>query len=428
MNGVYVRRNPPKSKNDSVLYYEHEDGVWHMALNLMTGEFEEEEEEDEDDDDYYYYGRERKKRPEHEWIFTDEFGEKRFIHEGDTIIPGAGVRWKHAHKNSDNYTSVDNDHSLSSSSPQSSTAITEIKPDDEEELPWQVIAILDVEMVQQLLWSSEHRKKKVRDAKLGKNAPPPPRSSLECASTAGQWLFRVISPTGVNLYTSPYENEEEDYVEIAGRRDFGEYLKGFKIAVDGDWLCLDASEDIAMDTPKIGRARYDQFYNAAYSRRQLWVRLNEKSSGSLSNAKTLEEVPASETAVIEIEVIDKVEVLDSDERIPPMREIGLSGDLFDKPFIPRMEDVEGANNSSKTTSEEIIMQDLKAGVEDPAILLVREAQNKSLTLHAVPVGIQVEIAGLCTRSGMQYNGVRGVVITALDASGRQGVRLEAPFR
>jgi hypothetical protein len=46
-------------------------------------------------------------------------------------------------------------------------------------LPWQVIAILDLDMVQQLLWSSEHRKKKVRDAQAGKNAAAPVRASLE---------------------------------------------------------------------------------------------------------------------------------------------------------------------------------------------------------------------------------------------------------
>ena len=42
-----------------------------------------------------------------------------------------------------------------------------------------MIAILDLDMVQQLLWSSEHRKKKVRDAQAGKNAPAPTRASLE---------------------------------------------------------------------------------------------------------------------------------------------------------------------------------------------------------------------------------------------------------
>ena len=86
MNGVYVRRNPPRVKKSSTappiaLYYEHEEGLWHMALNELPASTEEEE-EDEDDDMYYW--RQKKKKPTHEWVFIDHFGVDRFSHEGDT--------------------------------------------------------------------------------------------------------------------------------------------------------------------------------------------------------------------------------------------------------------------------------------------------------------------------------------------------------
>lgn len=48
MNGVYVRKNPPKvpvgsTEPVAALYYEHEEKVWHMALNELPGCDEEEE-------------------------------------------------------------------------------------------------------------------------------------------------------------------------------------------------------------------------------------------------------------------------------------------------------------------------------------------------------------------------------------------------
>lgn len=33
-----------------------------------------------------------------EWTFVDPLGRERFAHKGDTIIPGAGLRWWHLHR------------------------------------------------------------------------------------------------------------------------------------------------------------------------------------------------------------------------------------------------------------------------------------------------------------------------------------------
>ena len=96
-----------------------------------------------------------------------------------------------------------------------------------------MIAILDVDMVQQLLWSSEHRKKKVaspsdrsssptprltplslpslcpsarvqvRDAQAGKTAEAPSRASLEGQFAPGRWLFGVTADAGAALRSTP---------------------------------------------------------------------------------------------------------------------------------------------------------------------------------------------------------------------------------
>jgi len=213
MNGMYVRRNPPRRKPDDAgkawpaLYYEHEEGVWHMALNELpktakkpaAGGYHDDDDDDDDMEYDYYTGRYKKKAPTHEWVFLDGFQKERFRHDGDTIVPGAGTRWKHKHvspadaaaaaaasaaaasgamddeddddededdDDDDDYDDDDDDddyrharhlpkkkRALPAPAPAaapaaapapaaaagSSTAVAEIKEDDEEELPWQVM-------------------------------------------------------------------------------------------------------------------------------------------------------------------------------------------------------------------------------------------------------------------------------------------------
>lgn len=156
MNGVYVRRNPPRTRKEGTpiksLYYEHEEGTWHMILQELLKPEVESDDDDEFDDYYSRFRRREKRKKTHEWVFTDEFDVERFVHDGDTIIPGAGVRWKHVHKEKP---AAEEPTLLSSmfGASATSTQVVEIKEDDEEELPWQVIAILDEDMVEQVTFS-----------------------------------------------------------------------------------------------------------------------------------------------------------------------------------------------------------------------------------------------------------------------------------
>lgn len=466
MNGVYVRRNPPRKPlyTDGklvALYYEHEEGLWHMSLNQLAEAGSEYDDESEDDDDDYYYYKPPKKKPTHEWVFLDEFNKERFTHEGDTIVPGAGVRWKHCHPKAEKAVGAGagatkskaaagieswlSPYANESELEPETTAVAEIKPDNEDELPWQVIAILDLDMVQQLLWSSEHRKQKVREAKEGKNVPAPVPASLEGSFAPGRWLFRVVADEGIPLRVGPSDSDE-----VGGRREKGEYLRGVKLGVGGDWLCLDAIEDTAMNSNSRSRG-YDRFYNAAHSRRQLWVKLYTGSGGDISSGlggsgrRLCEEISADETAVLGLrgvgdDISDDADATakeagGTDAAAAAKSEMdalsagsGMTGDLFDRPFVPRMEDSDNLGKAAEDNEREKI-EPLRPGEEDPALVMLKDARA-SVLLHCsgAPIGAAVEIAGLVSTSGMQYNGVTGVVVAPLDTkSGRQGVRLDAPF-
>ena len=465
MNGVYVRRNPPRVKKDEdspaiALYYEHEEGVWHMQLRELPEDLEDED----DEDDFYYYRQ--KKKPTHEWMFTDGFGKDRFTHEGDTIVPGAGVRWKHVHEKNPAATAADSpesddddDDDKSNESgakgpAHASNVVAEIKPDDEDELPWQVIAILDLETLQDLLWSSEYRKQKVRDAKAGKNAPKTARASLEASFAPGKWLFRVACKEGVTLRLAADDESDE-----VGHCAAGEYVRGVELSLGGEWLRLDSSEDVyrTLDHLHLADDEGYGFYNADYSRRQVWARVWDSNKGPREvQSPLLEEVAPEDTAVLDLKGVGDSEgaggTNDDDdavgksggESMPRQQRLadepaggdGLTGDMFDKPFMPRME-AEGGSAQGPSAEDESLICALRAGVEppeDPALLQAearRDAAEAAATLRdtGVPVGASVQVQGLRSRSGMQYNGVRGVVITPLEAgTGRQGVRLEAPFR
>lgn len=413
MNGVYIRRNPPRfPKEDSprhALYYEHEEGKWHMALNELINE----EEAGEESDDDVYYWRPKKKKPTHEWVFMDELGKSRFVHDGDTIVPGAGVRWSHVKAKSPS-TSADGTEgahkSILSSASSTSSAVTEVVEDDEDELPWQVIAILDIDMVQQLLWSSECRKQRVREAKAGKNASAASkaRASLEGTFAPGRWLFKVVATEGVVLRV-----ESNDESEEAGRREVGEYVRGIKLTTGGDWLCLDACEDLAVSSRSSRGGRY---FNADYSRRQLWVRVvDSTNAGEKVLMEEVENCPVMDLKKVgEQQQLQEEDATNDGSSNTNAIEAeasgggGLSGDYFDRPFIPRMED-----GSSTDVAVE--------SIEDPQPI------PSSSPVIGVPVGAAVEITGLKSRSGLQYNGVSGVVLTPVLETGRQGVRLDAPF-
>ena len=431
MNGVYVRRNPPRTKLTPeqlpiALYYEHEEGVWHMALSELP---QTEEEESDDEDDYRYYYRPKKRKPTHIWAFLDEFHKDRFTHDGDTIVPGAGTRWTHFHARSEPVSAapdVEPGSSSFSADPESvaddedeggaaakASQLAEVKEDDEDELPWQVIAILDVDMVHQLLYSSEHRKKKVRDAKAGKNAPAPARASLEGSFAPGRWLFRVaaVVSDGVVLHVSPEECSEE-----AGTRSAGEFVRVVKIGVGGDWICLDACEDLSAGTARNHSSRY---YRADYARRELWVRRCTNDGEAL-----LEEVSADDTAVLGLSAVG--EPLGEDDSTSAGFPIGgMTGDFMDRPFVPRVEDV---SSPEAEAEHELVVGAVGEGQDDPALAVVCAERARAVVQAGFPVGTAVEINGLKSRAAQQFNGVSGVVVTRVKAeSGKQGVRLDAPF-
>jgi len=418
------------------------------------------EEEDEDDEDDYYY-RYKPKKPTHEWVFRDEFGNSRFTHEGDTIVPGAGVRWKHWH-----------DHEaearaaaaavVADGSASSSTALTEIKEDDEEELPWQVIAILDVETLQDLMYSSQYHKRKVNEAKAGKNAPAPAQASLECSTAPGRWLFRVVAPAGVYLHLEASELSEE-----VGSRKCGEYVRGLEVSEGGEWLRLESVEDTDRRSYKRFDANRHKFYNAEHARREVWVRICKERILGCEGAVYLEEVPAAETAVVDMKGVGDLSALaaaaaeeeeaaaaglkgpaadaedgggeEEDEDAAAKKKqkqivgrvryeedadggSGMTGDFFDKPFVPRMDDGSGSSSDPDATAaaSEAASEAALEGVTSRSVFVMSGQWG-------VPMGAAVVVSGLRSRAGMQYNGLTGVVVSTLENDGRQGVRLNAPF-
>ena len=133
MNGVYTRVERIPSAIDHKFHYAYRkwpidkpDDMtgWHMALVKCDEETAEK-----------YECTDTSKGSE--WLIIDPARKDRFGHEGDTIIPGAGTRWKHLHRK---YMDPD-------LPPADGTEVAEGTEDDMDELPWQVIYIGDPNMV-----------------------------------------------------------------------------------------------------------------------------------------------------------------------------------------------------------------------------------------------------------------------------------------
>jgi len=152
MNGVYYRVDslPEQQQHEWQLSYKHQSSGWAMGL---------------------VYGPKAGAPVQYttvggkgtEWLLVDEAQSDRFAHEGDTVIPGAGTKWKHVNRGGDD---------------DASTAGT---PDDEDELPWQVIYIGDASMVRNLMAHNQHHDSVIEKALL---AAPPPVEGLEEASAS----------------------------------------------------------------------------------------------------------------------------------------------------------------------------------------------------------------------------------------------------
>jgi len=134
MNGVYVRVENIPSSIDHKFHYAYRKwpvdkrddmSGWHMALVKCDEETAEK-----------YECTDTSKNSE--WLIIDPARKDRFGHEGDTIIPGAGTRWKHLHRKFMN----------PDTPPADGSEVAEGgEEDDMDELPWQVIYIGDANMV-----------------------------------------------------------------------------------------------------------------------------------------------------------------------------------------------------------------------------------------------------------------------------------------
>ena len=212
-------------------------------------------------------------------------------------------------------------------------------------------------------------------------------------------------------------------------------MRGVRIDPSGEWLCLDACEDTTNRFQSRSSSRY---YNAEYARRSVWTRIN---------TTYIEEVRAGDSAVLDMKEDEDFMTIDlsSDTNITNnttnntnntkslVDKYGGTGDMFDKPFVPRMGDADNPVEESSTSSIDDGLGEavaLQVGEEDKMLSTVKKTV-KSLNdnMVSVPIGSKVMVSGLSSRSGMQYNGVTGVVVSGIYAgSGRQGVRLGAPFR
>ena len=168
LNGVYVRKNAPRSlvRDDTMLlYYSHmTDGTLMILTETKRvapppvpprararrapreygdeyddeeDDYDEDEDDDGEDEDDVYAQMAAAAKPSRQWLLVDEKGVDRFMHIGDTIVPGAGVRWKHVHKKSGGVAAA---RAAAAAARQfgagGGAQLAAVAPDDQDELPW----------------------------------------------------------------------------------------------------------------------------------------------------------------------------------------------------------------------------------------------------------------------------------------------------
>jgi len=337
MNGIYAAIRPDnlKIRRQVQVAYRNDSSGWTMALVKappQTANLRRRRQLDKsrlpagvlpdssDSDDAY--------SDKFEWIFMDPLGRERFAHKGDTIIPGAGLRWRHLHRevssskvdtnlpqlywhecledNADFETADELEESLkitpavdtdvSHQVPTSECrAIMEPVKDDEDELPWQVIAVLDGSVIRDLRYSYRRYERTVAAARAGTNLPKPAPHTLEyCCQQPRCWVYRVVAPGGVILRTQPRSSAKS-----CGQRGCGQYVCGAEI--EGCWLHLAPSRRL---TESDSEEQVDQ-----------WVCLKEKDGKALLEAVRDSDVGCSKAPV---------------ENDP-------QAEKFDRPFEPRIQ-------------------------------------------------------------------------------------------
>jgi hypothetical protein len=216
LNGLYIRRNLPNPcprEHGIILYYEHMDSGWTMLLADCEAK-----------PPASAWGYERS--AENGWFFVDPRAADRFTHPGETIVPGAGVRWKHVHRSGGAQAGR-------AASGHGSSQLAKAEADDEDELPWQVIAILDNDILRQLAGGAEYHKQRVAEAVAGRGVVKPAAlTSLEGCYLPGSWVYRVEVEGGVPVLSSPGGPPW-------GRRECGDYVRGAELHSGGRWLRLE---------------------------------------------------------------------------------------------------------------------------------------------------------------------------------------------
>ena len=439
MNGVFIRRNPPNSNEDEedskqvLLHYEHMDTPWKLSLvespELGKGP---------------YFGRSVGERSE--WCFIDERSNDRFTHNGDTIVPGAGDRWKHVHRTSTGARAPRQRSDWRELAGFGTSQLANAQEDDEDELPWQVIAVLDHDILRQLVGGAEYHKERCREAKAGRGiVDPAALTSLEgCAQPGGGvWIYRVACDRGVAVFEGPSRTANP-----VGHHAEGDYVRAVEIR--HGWLQLD---------PVARRARYSSRY-----RREEWVEL----AGAPGEPAALVRVSEADTVGSTLEG-ERREEAEGEASEAPSRAVGSSGadaggsirhslaaEVLDQPFVPRLDGGgnEPTSPSAPPAAPPAVDSDGEAfydAQEDPDIAKAADEAQRSAkatdedcgekeaaliaeavsvatdAAGAIPVGVAVHVRGLSGADSLRYNGSSGVVISPPAESGRQGVRLDAPF-
>lgn len=269
---------------------------------------------------------------ESEWCLIDNYGMERFSHEGDTVIPGAGHRWKHLHRprhrrpgekkvsrgseeeaveighveslwydcNEDGYeTPAEEGSELASRNDapppafRPCTDLAKVDPDDENELPWQVIAILDASILNDIRNAYVRYKSHIAAAARGwteKSA----RASLEGCSIPGSWTYRVVCKQGVDVLSGPSGS-----ARWCDHRAYGQQICACERK--GDWI------KITQDGTNSHRA-------VARNLDELWVRLADRQGALL------------------LQVVDGID--GACPLAPPADR--LEAESFDRPFEPRL--------------------------------------------------------------------------------------------
>ena len=425
MNGIFVRRAPPKEEEEEeeeeegdedkprkhLLYYAHMDSGWTMSLCELK--------EDRPSSMSHYW-----KEEENEWLFIDPAGGDRFKHKGNTIVPGAGISWKHLHR-SNKAAEGGGGGSARRLGGDIRRGSQIVKADDnEDELPWQVIAVLDYDILRQLVGGAEYHKQKMSEAKAGRGVVEAPAlTSLEGCYQAGCWVYRVLSADGVPIVEHP-----SDDARPCGRLDDGDHVKVAEISADGKWLKLQVEA---------------RGYYAARRTFDQWVALKDASSG----AALLERVELADLAntVLEGETQEEAEkeasASEEAKAAKAAKEAGgaaaeaakrarvrssLAAEFLDQPFVPRLEEdaavaegSSGGGGAAMATAEggDADLADIDMGEGEPAELAAAAASALAAAA-ALPIGALVVVFGLSSLDARKYNGTKVRASTAARAHRR----------